>query len=405
MLALGRAYHDYCVKKESTSDEPTKVCALFLKYMDAYKRCHLGVKRSNFWMLEDEGCSWLGAFKSCGKTNYVTEIMHRIDALYGPDMTDDELEWLRINCFFVMTEGGNAVTLDELNEFLNLWNKSSVTSPNFATVCERSKHVLLSHACAYEAFGKAKPTKRTGASREANVASLVKVFAEADVFPVDASVNRKMTDSFFWNLVERPTNVGATKHHDKEKVERTAAEEAIYNIVCRTDAERNDTDVGFDADSDNDNESVVSSCMGSIASRTSNLVEDDVDTPEGDDGWERLEETEPRETIGQSLKHLGNVKKRPMSSLILKDLLGSDGALATKDIKKGHVKSIRKAKRRIDGIYDAVNYFEEKMGKRMKQLDVNIEKSTQKSYKRRRCEWRTEYKVTMTEKRSREQNE
>ena len=57
--------------------------------------------------------------------------MHRIDTMYGPNMSDTDLEWMRMNRFFILSEGGHAVTMDELNEFLNLWNKSCVSVSTF----------------------------------------------------------------------------------------------------------------------------------------------------------------------------------------------------------------------------------------------------------------------------------
>ena len=45
------------------------------------------------------------------------------------------------------------MSFDELNEFLNLWNKGIVTSPIFETVCEETKHVMVFRACAFVSFG------------------------------------------------------------------------------------------------------------------------------------------------------------------------------------------------------------------------------------------------------------
>lgn len=64
-----------------------------------------------------------------GKTNYVTETLHRNNSLYdgeGEDMRSDKLEWFRNDWFFIMSKGGHAVSYDALKEFLNLWNKSCV---------------------------------------------------------------------------------------------------------------------------------------------------------------------------------------------------------------------------------------------------------------------------------------
>ena len=95
-------------------------------------------------MLEKEGCDWLGAYKFCKKRNYVTESLHRIDTIYRPNMPDVQLEEHRIYQLFLMTESGHAMSLDELNELLNLWNKGTVQSSIFEDVCQRSAHIMLS---------------------------------------------------------------------------------------------------------------------------------------------------------------------------------------------------------------------------------------------------------------------
>ena len=71
-------------------------------------------------------------------------------------MTNHELEWIRMNKYFVLSEGGNAITMDEFNEFLNLWNKSCVGAQNFKTFCDRSKHILTLMKSAYAMFGRKK---------------------------------------------------------------------------------------------------------------------------------------------------------------------------------------------------------------------------------------------------------
>ena len=64
------------------------------------------------------------------------------------------MENLRLNRFFVMTADGNAVSLDELNKFLNLWKQTCVGTINFGKAYEKSKHIMMMQKCAYEAYGK-----------------------------------------------------------------------------------------------------------------------------------------------------------------------------------------------------------------------------------------------------------
>ena len=66
------------------------------------------------------------------------------------------------------------------------------------------------------------------------------------------------------------------------------------------------------------------------------MVMDDDNRPADLAGWENLDEHEKDIKIGDSLKHMGNVKRRKMTSFILKDLIGDEGRDAVKGIKKGH---------------------------------------------------------------------
>ena len=63
-LAFVTFYSDW----EMSKDEPSRVCALFLKHIESYLRCIHRVRRQDFWMLEIEGRERLGAYKICGKT-------------------------------------------------------------------------------------------------------------------------------------------------------------------------------------------------------------------------------------------------------------------------------------------------------------------------------------------------
>lgn len=93
LVAFDASFDAFCRSWESSEDEPTRGCALLLKYLDSYKCCIGGVKRGNWWMLEVQGAKWLGGWKVAGKSNYVTETLHQMDSWYGNDMSDEELEW------------------------------------------------------------------------------------------------------------------------------------------------------------------------------------------------------------------------------------------------------------------------------------------------------------------------
>ena len=59
---IDNAYVQYCIDWEVYDNEPTRVCALFLKEVESYNRCTFGVENENFWMLEIEGVNWLGTY-------------------------------------------------------------------------------------------------------------------------------------------------------------------------------------------------------------------------------------------------------------------------------------------------------------------------------------------------------
>ena len=100
-LRMDENFSTFCNDAETSNDEPTRLCALFLKEFESYLRCIHGVRNQDF-LLEIEGKDWLGAYKVCGKDNYVTETLHRMDTLYGDKMSDHDLEWLRMNNFFCL---------------------------------------------------------------------------------------------------------------------------------------------------------------------------------------------------------------------------------------------------------------------------------------------------------------
>ena len=370
--------------------------------MEAYNRCVYGVKVEDFWILEKEGCDWISAHKLNGKANYVTETLHRNNTLYdgdGDGMSSFELEWFCTNRFFVMSKGGHAVSYDELNEFLNLWNKTCVPTDKFDKACENSAHIMLLRKCAFEAFGHRQSRLSLSLpGQQENVTKLAKLFDKMDIFPSDESVQREMAEGFFWNFVQRPTNVGSDRDAEKEKVPFTLAESALYDRLCKSAEDRADYDE-FEVDvegDDDDNISVVSSCVGSIG-RGGDACVDDTNGPDDSEDWEMMGETERNETFDESLKKLGNVRKKRMSKHILKDMLGDDTALLVKDIKKNHDKALKKEKRKLDTVYIAVKHFENKMEKRRSMLKENIRKSVGKKYENKEYSWKSDYDDMMKE--------
>eukprot|EP00956_Cyclotella_meneghiniana_P045051 scaffold350880_cov96-Cyclotella_meneghiniana.AAC.1 len=184
--------------------------------LDAYFRGAHAIRKQDFWLAEVENILWHGAYKACNKKNYAEEGMHRIDTLYGLDgMTDVELENFRMNRFFVMTELGDAMSLDEVNELLNSWFKKCLLAPTFQINVDRSKHIMTLMKCGYQTFERSsKRSKRT--SQEENVQKLTELFERSDVFPVNDTLSRVFDDNFFWTHVKIPKATGTNKDKDKE---------------------------------------------------------------------------------------------------------------------------------------------------------------------------------------------
>jgi len=68
LLRVDVAFVTFYSDCEMSKDEPSRVCALFLKHIESYLQCIHGVRRQDFLMLEMEGRERLGAYKVCGKT-------------------------------------------------------------------------------------------------------------------------------------------------------------------------------------------------------------------------------------------------------------------------------------------------------------------------------------------------
>ena len=121
------------------------------------------------------------------------------------------------------------------------------------------------------------------------------------------------------------------------------------------------------------------------------------DQPVDEKKWEKMTDNERTETIDDALKHIGNVRKKKISTSILMDLLGDDGDDALKGIKKVHNNSKRKQKRKMDHVHDAVEHFEGKMEKRRCNLAEKIKLTDTDSFARHELWWRNEWRQALEE--------
>ena len=404
LLRMHEEYQSYCQDVLSNKDdEPSYVCALLLKYMESYSRGVKAVRKANFWLLEKEGVAWLGAYKLSGKKNYVTETLHRMEEIYGEKMNDIRRESIRMNRFFVLSEGGDAVTFDELNELLNLWNKQSGRTLNFSTACDQPRFVILMRKCAYEAFGKRKETSAVKPSQQAAIAKLIAFFERARIFD-PSNGKRTLEKDFFWNLVRRPTKIGSKRIENREKVPLSKTMNEVYNRLFHF-GDKSDDYANFDEDLD-DAASAASSCMGDdtrergVAEVEDKDAPDDPDGLDGDEDWGDIKGKERTAKITESLKKMGNVRQKPMSPLILKDLLGIDAEIALKDIQKSRANKHRREKRKFDIIDQSVDHFDYKMEKRRSNVRDSLNQSSSSEVIREQEWWEREFDKIMVEERS-----
>ena len=149
--------------------------------------------------------------------------------------------------------------------------------------------------------------------------------------------------------------------------------------------------------------SELSSTMGSVAGAQDLVIDEH--------GPENCENVDLLPTLGIEIqgeerdsaidevmkRKLGNIKKKGMSSIIMNDLLGADGEATVKDIKKSHMKLLRRNQLRVNEIHRSVLYFQEKFNIRRERLKTNLSKSINNQYERRSYSWQDKYDAIMNE--------
>ena len=128
---------------------------------------------------------------------------------------------------------------------------------------------------------------------------------------------------------------------------------------------------------------------------------EDEDAPDSAEPWETLSEEVCQLKIDDSLKKLGNVRKKKMSKLSLKDILGNDSKNQLKGIKQKHEEKLRRKQKKIEDVHRFVEMYENKMAERRKVLLDNISKSEQNAFDRKNYWWKEEYKKYIAQKKSR----
>ena len=158
-----------------------------------------------------------------------------------------------------------------------------------------------------------------------------------------------------------------------------------FDVLCSFEFDRDFEEFELEtAGDDDENVSVVSSTMGSFCNgeTTDNLLDATLDEDSEED-WDPLNEEERDSSIKGSLQKLGNVKKRRMSTFIMKDMLGDDAKSSLAGVKKSHAKNVRQNKLMINEIYRAVKYFDQKFKIRRNNLEKSIVQSRNQTYTKR----------------------
>jgi hypothetical protein len=394
-VRVDTTFTEYRSLAENSPDQPTQLCCLLIKLLESYFRCVHAVKKQNFWMCEAENIKWHGAYQVHGKKNYILEGLWRIFILYGPDMENVDLERLRVNRFFLMTAGGNAMSLDDMNEKLNDWLKKCLKSSNFSKNIRDSRFIMTLMKCGYETYGlPSKNRSRHVASQKVNMDKLVALLERTDIFPSDLSMAREFDDEFFWREVMLPKAVGTSKDKMKEEVELPPEMEAFFKNLCEPEDARIEFEEFEDEPEVNADDvcSVVSSCVGSVVG--CEIGVDGGDSEDKDDGGVETD------CIARTLKQLGNVKRKHRSDTLFKDVLGEAGDDAIHDIKKSFEKIRVREKRKLDLIRICNQHHEHKMQKRNRLLNIKERQSRVGTYAIKDCEWRRKYEEIMVARRT-----
>ena len=208
---------------------------------------------------------------------------------------------------------------------------------------------MLMKKCAFETSGM-KNTHTAHLSQLSSMDKMALLSTKAEIFQPSLDRYRKITAGFFWGFLDRPTDVGSKRDKDKEQKIMTEEEKRIHERLCGKEGKHGHYEE-FDILCDEEADDEVSHSSSVFAhGNKANVVVDDVNGPADKDDWENLNERDKDRKIGDCLKHMGNVKRRKTSRLILKDMLVRGGAATLKDLKKNCQKSLACEKHKTDNI-------------------------------------------------------
>ena len=123
---------------ETSSHEPSRLVALFMKCIESYNRCKNAIRKEDFWALEKESNIWMGPWKVCGKSTYLREQCEYIEQVYDNTKFHPWMrEMMRRNSICVLTDTMKGMAFDEVNELYNAWLKVPPASPYLSTAVNR----------------------------------------------------------------------------------------------------------------------------------------------------------------------------------------------------------------------------------------------------------------------------
>ena len=388
LLRVEEMWMQFTLSYETSLHQPSKMISLFLKQQASYKRQKHAMRACDFWIVEKEQCELLTLWRQCNKTTYLKEQCEHIEKFYADNFSIEDREMMRRNAFCVLSDRGRGCAFDEVCELYNLHIKQTNLSNDLSVNVERSAHVQLERSCAMEIFNTSTKSKSFKSSRDVDVNRMEQYLFKCGVFQSHESV--AMDNTYFWQHVVKPKNVGTQNDKCHETVPLTSHEMKLKENLC-TSAEASgvcDSSILFDGD-DDDIASVASSCVGEP--ERDNM---DVENPIDDNGDGDEETKEDGEKVG-------NLRKRDFNPLSLKDHNSVENkAACKKSIVKNRAKAIARRQRQLKMIELAVSFFKHKMEERRSDLKENIAKSVKGEYKRDLLDFEKKYKLIRQRRRS-----
>jgi hypothetical protein len=210
---------------KQTLHEPSSVVLLFMKTAASVYRCTLGIRRKDFWLLEDESHAWMSMWKMLGKNTYLCEQFDHVELVYDDECLDPiQQEVTRINRFPVLTELEDVVTYDWVNELYDCWLKGVPTTPYIDTAVMHSCHTIVKRNYANAIFYSSRSIRtKTGRSQYEEKLKIEMMLTKCNICITHEPA--VMTNELFWSKEPKPTTLGSNKDKSKETSAYTPSEE------------------------------------------------------------------------------------------------------------------------------------------------------------------------------------